>query len=72
MMRKILVVGDPPALGGRVLSYGGATCELLGHRIALIGGNSKLNVFFRSKAAPIHQMEQPIHAVMGTGRTVLM
>jgi Lysine-specific metallo-endopeptidase len=40
MMRKILVVGDPPAPGGRVLPYGGPVYELHGHRVALIGGRA--------------------------------
>ncbi|MDQ0015755.1 putative Zn-binding protein involved in type VI secretion [Variovorax boronicumulans] len=40
MMRRILVVGDPPAPGGRVLPYGGPTSELHGHRVALIGGRA--------------------------------
>jgi uncharacterized Zn-binding protein involved in type VI secretion len=40
MMRKILVVGDPPAPGGRVLPYGGPMYELHGHRVALIGGRA--------------------------------
>lgn len=38
MMRKILVVGDPPAPGGRVLPYDGPMFDLYGHRAALIGG----------------------------------
>jgi uncharacterized Zn-binding protein involved in type VI secretion len=40
MMRKILVVGDPPAPGGRVLPYGGPMLDLHGHRVALIGGRA--------------------------------
>ncbi|MFS2099607.1 M35 family metallo-endopeptidase [Variovorax sp. Varisp85] len=40
MERKILVVGDPPALGGRVLPYDGPMFGLYGHRIALIGGRA--------------------------------
>jgi hypothetical protein len=39
-MRKILVVGDLPTPGGRVLPYGGPTCDLHGHRVALIGGRA--------------------------------
>ncbi|MET3495678.1 M35 family metallo-endopeptidase [Variovorax boronicumulans] len=40
MMRKILVVGDPPAPGGRVLPYDGPLFNLYGHRVALIGGRA--------------------------------
>lgn len=40
MMRKILVVGDPPAPGGRVLPYDGPMFDLYGHRAALIGGRA--------------------------------
>ncbi|WP_432729677.1 M35 family metallo-endopeptidase [Variovorax sp. W6] len=40
MERKILVVGDPPVSGGRVLPYDGALFDLHGHRIALIGGRA--------------------------------
>lgn len=40
MMRKIIVVGDPPASGGRVLSYVGPMFDLYGHRVALIGGRA--------------------------------
>ena len=40
MMRKILVVGDPPAPGGRVLPYDGPMLDLYGHRVALIGGRA--------------------------------
>lgn len=40
MMRKILVVGDPPAPGGRVLPYAGPMFDLYGHRAALIGGRA--------------------------------
>ncbi|MGJ7612576.1 MULTISPECIES: M35 family metallo-endopeptidase [unclassified Variovorax] len=40
MMRKIVVVGDPPAPGGRVLPYGGPMFDLYGHRVALIGGRA--------------------------------
>ena len=40
MMRKILVVGDPPAPGGRVLPYDGPMFDLYGHRVALIGGRA--------------------------------
>lgn len=40
MMRKILVVGDPPASGGRVLPYDGPMFDLYGHRVALIGGRA--------------------------------
>jgi len=40
MMRKFLVVGDPPAPGGRVLPYDGPMLDLFGHRAALIGGRA--------------------------------
>lgn len=40
MMRKILLVGDPPALGGHVLPYGGRMFDVHGHRVALIGGRA--------------------------------
>lgn len=40
MMRKILLVGDPPASGGRVLPYGGPMFDVHGHRVALIGGRA--------------------------------
>jgi hypothetical protein len=40
MMRKFLVVGDPPASGGRVLPYEGPMLDLFGHRAALIGGRA--------------------------------
>lgn len=40
MMRRILVVGDPPAPGGRVLPYDGPMFDLYGHRVALIGGRA--------------------------------
>jgi hypothetical protein len=40
MLRKVLVVGDPPAPGGRVLPYGGPMLDLHGHRVALIGGRA--------------------------------
>jgi uncharacterized Zn-binding protein involved in type VI secretion len=38
MLRKVIVVGDPPASGGAVLPYVGPMMEVDGHRIALIGG----------------------------------
>ena len=40
MDRKILVVGDPPAAGGRVLPYEGPMFDFFGHRAALIGGRA--------------------------------
>lgn len=40
MERKILVVGDPPAAGGRVLPYDGPMLDLYGYRVALIGGRA--------------------------------
>ncbi|MCY1232838.1 Lysine-specific metallo-endopeptidase [compost metagenome] len=40
MERKIIVVGDPPTPGGRVLPYGGPTAEIHGHQAALIGGRA--------------------------------
>jgi uncharacterized Zn-binding protein involved in type VI secretion len=40
MLRKIVVVGDPPAPGGAVLPYGGPMMDVHGHRIALIGGRA--------------------------------
>ncbi|WP_198085054.1 M35 family metallo-endopeptidase [Variovorax sp. E3] len=40
MERKILVVGDPPAPGGAVLSYDGPLLDLYGHRVALVGGRA--------------------------------
>lgn len=39
MQRRILVVGDPPALGGRVLAYAPPfTKMVMGHQVAIIGG----------------------------------
>jgi len=40
MDRKILVVGDPPAPGGRVLPYDGPMLDMHGHQVALIGGRA--------------------------------
>ncbi|MET3179537.1 UNVERIFIED_ORG: putative Zn-binding protein involved in type VI secretion [Variovorax guangxiensis] len=40
MMRKFLVVGDPPTTGGRVLPYDGPMIDMHGHRVALIGGRA--------------------------------
>jgi uncharacterized Zn-binding protein involved in type VI secretion len=41
MMRRTLVVGDPPICGGRVLSYvGSLTSTIHGHQVALIGGRA--------------------------------
>lgn len=40
MMRKQIVVGDPPASGGAVLTYSGPIMDVFGHRIALIGGRA--------------------------------
>jgi hypothetical protein len=40
VMRKIVVVGDPPASGGRVLPYDGPLSDVHGHRVALIGGRA--------------------------------
>ena len=40
MMRKVIVVGDPPAPGGAVLPYGGHMSDVFGHRFALIGGRA--------------------------------
>ena len=40
MDRKVLVVGDPPAPGGRVLPYDGPMLDMFGHRAALIGGRA--------------------------------
>lgn len=40
MERRILVVGDPPVLGGQVLPYDGPMFDLYGHRVALIGGRA--------------------------------
>lgn len=40
MMRKIIVVGDPPAPGGVVLPYEGPTSDMHGHQLALIGGRA--------------------------------
>jgi len=40
MMRKVIVVGDPPAPGGAVLPYGGQMSDVFGHRLALIGGRA--------------------------------
>ena len=40
MERKILVVGDSPVAGGRVLPYDGPMFDLYGHRVALIGGRA--------------------------------
>jgi len=38
MERKIVVVGDPPATGGRILPYNGREYTVRGHKAALIGG----------------------------------
>lgn len=40
MMRKLIVVGDPPASGGAVLPYRGPMMDVFGYRIALIGGRA--------------------------------
>lgn len=40
MERKILVVGDPPVPGGRVLPYDGPLLDMHGYRVALIGGRA--------------------------------
>jgi len=40
MMRKVVLVGDPPAAGGRVLPYDGPMVDFFGHRPALIGGRA--------------------------------
>ncbi|MDI3383474.1 M35 family metallo-endopeptidase [Xenophilus aerolatus] len=40
MLRKVIVVGDPPAPGGAVLSYEGPMMDVHGHRVALIGGRA--------------------------------
>ena len=39
-MRKVVLVGDPPAAGGRVLPYDGPVVDFFGHRPALIGGRA--------------------------------
>jgi uncharacterized Zn-binding protein involved in type VI secretion len=38
VLRKTIVVGDPPASGGQVLPYGGPVSTIRGHQVALIGG----------------------------------
>lgn len=38
MIRKTLVVGDPPESGGNILPYEGPLSYINGHRAALIGG----------------------------------
>ena len=40
MLRKMIVVGDPPTPGGAVLPYNGPTMDVLGHRVGLIGGRA--------------------------------
>lgn len=40
MMRKMVVVGDPPAPGGAVLPYSSRSYTLHGHQVALIGGRA--------------------------------
>lgn len=40
MMRKMIVVGDPPAPGGAVLPYSSREYTLHGHQVALIGGRA--------------------------------
>ncbi len=40
MLRKLIVVGDPPAQGGAVLPYGGPMSDVHGHRYALVGGRA--------------------------------
>lgn len=40
MMRKVVLVGDPPAAGGRVLPYDGPMVDFFGHRPALVGGRA--------------------------------
>lgn len=39
-MRRFLVVGDPPAAGGRFLPYHGPMVDFFGHQAALIGGRA--------------------------------
>ncbi|TDR27729.1 PAAR motif-containing protein [Hydromonas duriensis] len=41
VMRKQIVVGDPPSTGGAVLPYDGPENTLHGHQVALIGGKVK-------------------------------
>lgn len=40
MLRKAVVVGDPPMSGGAVLPYVGPLTDMYGHRVALIGGRA--------------------------------
>lgn len=40
MMRRVVLVGDPPAAGGWVLPYDGPMVDFFGHRPALIGGRA--------------------------------
>ncbi len=40
MMRRVVLVGDPPAAGGRVLPYDGPMVDFFGHRPALVGGRA--------------------------------
>ncbi|WP_445289430.1 M35 family metallo-endopeptidase [Variovorax atrisoli] len=40
MMRRVVLVGDLPAAGGRVLPYDGPMVDFFGHRPALIGGRA--------------------------------
>ncbi|SEF20265.1 M35 family metallo-endopeptidase [Variovorax sp. NFACC27] len=40
MMRRVVLVGDLPAAGGRVLPYEGPMVDFFGHRPALIGGRA--------------------------------
>lgn len=40
MMRKVIVVGDPPAPGGAVLPYGGHMSDVFESRFALVGGRA--------------------------------
>ncbi|MEJ8810246.1 M35 family metallo-endopeptidase [Variovorax ureilyticus] len=40
MERKYVVVGDPPANGGRILPYVGREFTIHGHQVALIGGRA--------------------------------
>lgn len=40
MLRKLIVVGDPPATGGHVLPYEGVHHTVQNHQVALIGGRA--------------------------------
>lgn len=44
MMRKVVLVSDPPAADGRVLPYDGSMVDFFGHRPAAVDGKAYCEV----------------------------